>query len=99
MAEINGKQINLSAWMRLALILVTILTPGYFAFRTLSDTVALISERMDVSMKRMDVLEQTQAKMLERQSARIPIFDRMIGEVDDHETRIEKLEREQSRPK
>ena len=53
--------------------------------------------RMTVEAAHLLTLETWQKELSDRQSARIPIFDRMPAQLEDHERRLQGLERQRPR--
>lgn len=82
MVDHNGRRFDTQAWLRGAAIVAGVLVPTYYSF----------IEQQRSNERRITLLENIVMTLQERQGARVPLFDRMVNIVDDHDRRLQRIE-------
>ena len=87
---------NTWGWIRTGLALVALLGAGSLAFFDMKSDLRSQTEILEALVRpdgRIHKLELAVDFLRDRQAARVPLFDRMVDQVDRHELRLQQLER------
>lgn len=88
--NLGFKNGGISGWIRTVLLGIAI---GGAWYNLKYDIQSLRDQAVNDIGRRLGIAEIELGSIREKQGSRLPIFDRMVVQVDDHEKRIQILER------